>query len=160
MHFTCDGLMIPQILYVGFNLTYCCRSSLAPNTRSIYANLVGRAEIIGPSGTPLTNTDGRVRVSETVQNEHNFGQMFFFSPLSAQDMGQYTCIGTLQPEIPNGLVTNGMGSVTQEVKFPSKYDYLMVNYYGHQLILLSNNVIVASLLASYNNIISQGCIFK
>ena len=98
--------------YVGSNISYTCQILFPGNVIEDFTRIV---EISGPSGTPLDSTGDRVRVSETTQDENSFTRTLYFSPLSAEDVGDYRCVGTLQPATPNPLVTNGMQSMTQTI---------------------------------------------
>ena len=102
--------------YVGSNISYVCRTLFPGNS----VGLVGEVGITDPSGTVIESNDARLRVSDVEQVFNNYERTLFFSPLSADDVGVYTCTGTIQPLTPNPLVTNGMGTTTQEISIIRK----------------------------------------
>ena len=102
----------PTIPYVGANISYSCQTDFPGNLMG----LTGIVEVSDSSGTPIDSTGDRVMVSETTTLTGNtFTRTLRFSPLSAEDMGEYSCTGTIQPVTPNPLVTNSMGSVTLNI---------------------------------------------
>ena len=120
MTFTRDNPTDPTIPYVGSNISYSCQTLLPSH---IPDDVTGSVEISDPSGTPIDSTGGRVMVSESTRNGNTFTRTLHFSPLSAGDMGEYTCTGTIQPATPNPLVTNGMGSATGNIIIIGKRDW-------------------------------------
>ena len=110
--FTRDDPTNPPVPYVGSNISYRCQALFPSN---LLGGLTGIVEITGPSCTPLDSTGGHVRVSETTQDGNTFVRTLYFSPLSAEDEGEYRCTGILQPVTPNPLVTNRAQSETQTI---------------------------------------------
>ena len=77
---------------------------------SLTSDLTGDVVILGPGDTVIDEGDGRVRISESRKTTNAYERTVFFSPLSAADIGDYRCTGTISPVAPNPLVTNGMGN--------------------------------------------------
>ena len=99
-----------NLRHVGFNYSYRCRLRFSVG---LLSDLNVGVEISDPSGTPIDSTGDRVMVSETTMTGNDFARTLHFSPLSAEDTGEYTCTATVRPVTPNPLVINSIESASQ-----------------------------------------------
>ena len=90
--------------------------------------LIADMEIVGPSGTPIISTKGRVKVSKTTQDESMHMHTLYFSPLSAEDVGEYRCTGTLLPEMNNPSIPNRKESASTVILIIRMYNFLIAIY--------------------------------
>ena len=95
-----------QVPHVGQNVSYSCETQF----NGVLSGLFGQVQVFGPDGNALEGSDGRVSITETIKTR-NFERTLSFSPLSAEDTGDYRCTGTIMPEMSNPLITNGTGNM-------------------------------------------------
>ena len=94
--------------YVGLNYTLRCEAQV-PGSQ---LNNIGAVIEWMKDGVRLSSSnDGRITLGETLVDSpgREFRRSIMFSPLSAGDMGSYSCSATIRPSVENPGVTNGVG---------------------------------------------------
>ena len=94
--------------YVGLNLTWRCDTRIPGN------QLIGVEAVVEWTklGVRLSSSnDGRITLGDLVIDSpgQEYRRSISFSPLSADDMGTYSCSATVRPTVANPGVTNGFG---------------------------------------------------
>ena len=112
MRFLRDPSATARFDYAGLNITYACQTSfLFPLT-----DLIADVEIFfSDEEEPIEGSDNRVGVTDTVMDVSNFERTLYFYPISADDVGEYRCTGTIRPAVTNPYVTNGRGEFRREL---------------------------------------------
>ena len=94
--------------YVGQNFTWRC-AALIPGRQLL--DVEADIEWMKSGVNLSTSNDGRITLGETTVDSpgREFRRSIMFSPLSAGDMGSYSCSATIRPTVANSRVTNGVG---------------------------------------------------
>ena len=96
--------------YVGLNLTWRCEARIPVSQQLLGVDAV--VEWRGPGGLLIASSnDGRVTLGELVIDSpgRDYRRSIQFFPLSADDMGTYSCSATAMPTVTRSGVTNGFG---------------------------------------------------
>ena len=96
--------------YVGLNFTWRCDVNI-PGQRLIGVDAI--VEWKKSNNNFTSSNDGRITVGEldTDTPGRIYRRSVIFSPLSAEDVGSYSCSATVIPTVANPQVTNGFGKV-------------------------------------------------
>ena len=105
--------------YVGLNFTWRCDVRI-PGSQLIGVDAV--VEWMGPGGMLTSSNNGRLTVGELDVDSpgREYRRLLTFSPLSASDMGSYSCSATVMPTVDNSGVTNGMRIGSDNLTVASK----------------------------------------
>ena len=117
IQFTRDPL-VPNY-YVGLSFTWRCDVRI-PGDQLLGVDAV--VEWMGPGGRLTSSSDSRLTVGELDVDSpgREYRRSLTFSPLSASDMGSYSCSATVTPTVENSGVTNGMGIGSDNLTVASK----------------------------------------
>ena len=97
-----------EIAYVGLNYTLRCEAQVPGSQLDTISAVIKWMKY----GIKLSSSnDGRITLGETIVDSpgREFRRSIMFSPLSAGDMGSYSCSATISPTVDNPGVTNGVG---------------------------------------------------
>ena len=98
------------IEYVGLNFTWRCEVNI-PGQQLMGVDAVVEWKKSNNSFT--SSNDGRITVANIAIDTPGriYRRSVIFSPLSAEDVGSYSCSATVIPTVANPQVTNGFGKV-------------------------------------------------
>ena len=112
MRFLRDPAATARFDYAGLNITYICQTSFL----FALTDLTADVEVFLPNEEMAIESSGpRVGVTDTVMDGSNFERTLYFYPISANDVGEYRCTGTIRPAVTNPYVTNGRGEFRREL---------------------------------------------
>ena len=106
--------------YVGLNLTWRCEVRIPVSQQLLDVDVV--IEWRGSSGLLASSNDGRVTLGDLVIDSpgREYRRSIQFSPLSAGDMGTYSCLATAMPTMTNSGVSNGSGMASNNLNIVGK----------------------------------------
>ena len=109
-----------------------------------------------------SSSNGRVTLEETIVDGpgREFRRSIVFSPLSAGDMGSYSCSATIRPTVDNPGVTNGFGigssNLTVAGKFNNSYSIVHnVSLLFQYPLWMSLSIVLVSLFESLTSLPSM-----
>ena len=75
-------------------------------------------------GNKLSDSNGRITLEDTIIDSpgREFRRSIVFTPLSAGDMGSYSCSATISPTADNPGVTNGIGIRSSNLTVAGKFN--------------------------------------
>ena len=79
----------------------------------------------GPDGPLVSSSDGRVTLGDVVIDSpgREYRRSIIFSPLSADDIGSYSCSANIMPTVANTGVTNGFGIGNSSLTVAGRIEY-------------------------------------
>ena len=94
--------------YVGLNFTWRCDARIPDNQ---FIGVDAAVEWMKLGVKLSSSNDGRITLGDLVIDSpgREYRRSINFSPLSADDMGTYSCSATFRPTMPNSDVTNSFG---------------------------------------------------
>ena len=106
--------------YVGLNFTWRCEAQV-PGSQLVDIDAV--IEWMKDGIRLSSSSNGRITLGETIIDSpgREFRRSIVFSPLSAGDMGSYSCSATIRPTVDNPGVTNGVGIGNKSLTVVSKF---------------------------------------
>ena len=158
---------IPLVIneYVGLNLTWRCEARIPVSQQLLGVDAV--VEWRGPSGLLVSSNDGRVTLGDLVIDSpgREYRRSIQFSPLSADDMGTYSCSATVMPTVTRSGVTNGfrirnnsltvVGKIMIYKNFFSSYMLLHVSLLLQYLLWMCLSTALVSVLESLSSLLSM-----
>ena len=108
--------------YVGLNYTLRCEAEVPgrplDNIDAIIVEWMKNGALLSSSN------DGRITLKDTREDSpgREFRRSIEFFPLSAGDMGSYSCSATIRPTVDNPGVTNGFGIGSSNLTVAGKFN--------------------------------------
>ena len=107
--------------YVGLNYTLRCEAEVPGNQLD---DIDAVMEWMKDGIKLSSSNNGRVTLGDTREDSpgREFRRSIVFSPLSAGDMGSYSCSATIRPTVDNPGVTNGFGILNSNLTIAGKFN--------------------------------------
>jgi hypothetical protein len=141
--------------YVGLNFTWRCDARIPGEQLS---GVQGNVEWMKNGIKLLSSSNGRIILEDPPNDApgREYRKLIHFTPLSADDMGTYSCSATIRPTVANSEVTNGFGignnSLTVVGKFSNNcrsfLPYIVLLCFVQYPLWMSLSIVLVSLFES------------
>jgi hypothetical protein len=148
--------------YIGLNFTLRCEAEIPGSQLS---GIQAAVEWMKNDIQVSTSNDRRIILGDTVEDSpgREFRRSIEFTPLSADDMGTYSCSATIRPTVANSEVTNGFGignnSLTVVGKFSNNcrsfLPYIVLLCFVQYPLWMSLSIVLVSLFESLTSLPSM-----